>query len=60
MIVVLCGETLPLKAGLMEHLLQKSFYLRTDQEFDGLEPDKNYLVDASTSVSSLQPTGTWG
>jgi len=55
MIVVLCGETLPLKAGLMEYLLQKSFYLRTGQEFDGLEPDKNYVVDASATVSNLQP-----
>jgi len=55
MIVVLCGEALPLKASLMEHLLQKSFYLRTGQEFERLEPDKNYVVDASASVSSLQP-----
>ncbi|MGH9425448.1 MAG: deoxycytidylate deaminase [Terriglobia bacterium] len=54
MIVVLCGEG-PLKAGLMEHLLQKSFYLRTGQEFEGLEPDKNYVVDSPASVSSLQP-----
>jgi dCMP deaminase len=55
MIVVLCGEVLPLKAGLMEYLRQKSFYPRTGQEFDGLEPDKNYVVDAPASVSSLQP-----
>ena len=54
MIVVLCGES-PLKTGLMEHLLQKSFYLRTGQEFEGLEPDKNYVVDSPASVASLQP-----
>ena len=54
MIVVLCGEG-PLKTGLMEHLLEKSFYLRSGQEFDGLEPDKNYVVDAPASLSGLQP-----
>ena len=54
MIVVLCGEG-PLKTGLMEHLFEKSFYLRSGQEFDGLEPDKNYVVDAPASVPVLQP-----
>jgi len=55
MIVVLCGEALPLKAGLIQHLVQKSFYLRSGQEFDGLEPDKNYVVDGPASVPGLQP-----
>ena len=54
MIVVLCGEG-PLKTGLTQHLLEKSFYLRGGQEFDGLEPDKNYVVDAPASLAGLQP-----
>jgi dCMP deaminase len=54
MIVVLCGEG-PLKTGLIEHLLEKSFYLRSSHEFDGLEPDKNYVVDAPGSLPALQP-----
>jgi dCMP deaminase len=55
MIVVLCGEAAPLKATLIEHLLAKSFYLRGNQEFHGLEPDKNYVVDSPVSLSSVQP-----
>lgn len=54
MIVVLCGEALPLKVTLIEHLLGKSFYLRMGQEIDGLELDKNYVVDSPPSASDLQ------
>ena len=54
MIVVLCGEALPLKSALREHLLQKSFYLRTNQESRDLEPDKNYVVELPEPVSSLE------
>ncbi|MCI0624553.1 MAG: dCMP deaminase family protein [Acidobacteria bacterium] len=54
MIVALCGEALPLKARLIEHLAEKSFYLRAGEEFDGLEPDKNYVINLSGSDSNLQ------
>lgn len=54
MIIGLCGGPLQLKRALLKHLAAKGFYPRGSEEFAGLEPDKNYVVDLPGSQPSLQ------
>jgi dCMP deaminase len=54
MIIGLCGINSPLKSGLIDYLVEKSFYKCGSNDLTGLEHDRNYVVDLPVQQADLK------